>query len=127
MKVILCVLYPKFRKDKNYSYFSNSFDIPSEKIETISQSTFQTNSVGVILNTGMGSGKTAQTIDYLVDKEFIWITPNIALTNNTEKRFEGSVTNYKSISTADKKNGNIDKVQRLLLSIHSLHYCQRNY
>ena len=123
MKVILCVLYPKFRKDKNYSYFSNSFDIPSEKIETISQSTFQTNSVGVILNTGMGSGKTAQTIDYLVDKEFIWITPNIALTNNTEKRFEAeptvphlpeaegkgtenrrfSVTNYKSISTADKK------------------------
>jgi hypothetical protein len=45
----------------------------------------------------------------------------------SELLLEGSVTNYKSISTADKKNGNIDKVQRLLLSIHSLHYCQRNY
>lgn len=126
MKVILCCLYPKFRRDKNYSHFSNSFDLPSEKIETISQTTFQTNSVGIVLNTGMGSGKTAQTIDYLVGKEFIWITPNIALTNNTEKRF-GDVTNYKSISTADKKNGNMDKIRRLLLSIHSLHYCNRTY
>ena len=31
MKAILCVLYHNFRKDKNYSYFSYSFDLPSEK------------------------------------------------------------------------------------------------
>lgn len=132
MKAILCCLYPKFRRDKNYSYFANSFDLPSEKIETISQATFQTNSVGIVLNTGMGSGKTAQTIDYLVGKEFIWITPNIALTNNTQKRFADQkvsepAVHYKSISTADKKNGNMDKISRLLLSIHSLHYCNRTY
>jgi hypothetical protein len=39
------------------------------------------------INTGMGSGKTYQTIKYLQDKDqFIWITPNIALAQNTTQR-----------------------------------------
>jgi hypothetical protein len=127
IKALLCILYPKFRKDKYYAQFCNSFDVPSEKIETISQETFQCETKAMILNTGMGSGKTAQTIDYLADKEFIWITPNIALTNNTEQRFGGTVVNYKNVSAKDKNTGKLNEATRLLMSLHSLHYVSKSF
>jgi len=50
----------------------------------------------MVINIGMGGGKTTQTVDYLkktcdTDDEndnFIWMTPNIALADNTFARMK---------------------------------------
>ena len=40
-------------------------------------------------NTGMGSGKTSQALDYLRNKpSFIWMTPLETLAQNTQHRLE---------------------------------------
>ena len=55
------------------------------KIDRVDQNVFDNNKF-TIINSGMGSGKTAQTIDYLANHEnFVWMTPNIALADNTHK------------------------------------------
>ena len=58
IKNLLHLFYPKFKKDKNYSKFAQSFDLDNlKKIETISQREFEPerfNGVGcIIFNTGM--------------------------------------------------------------------------
>jgi hypothetical protein len=79
----------------------------------------------------MGSGKTAQTIDFLTeDKEFLWITCNIALTNNTEQRFKDaglSVASYNKFDTKAKNQGILDTQKRLLCTLHSLHYIKKDF
>jgi hypothetical protein len=141
MKALLQHLYPKFKKDKYYARFASSFELDNvEKIETISQTNFEGRCL--IFNTGMGSGKTAQTIDYLTeDKEFLWITCNVALTNNTEQRFidkhrgnpynpdetSSFVTNYLKIDPKDKKQGILNLQKKLLCTLHSLHYIEKDF
>jgi hypothetical protein len=130
IKNLLHIFYPKFKKDKNYSKFVQSFDLDNlKKIETISQREFMPGCV--IFNTGMGSGKTAQTIDFLTeDKEFLWITCNIALTNNTEQRFKDaglSVASYNKFDTKAKNQGILDTQKKLLCTLHSLQYNKKDF
>jgi len=66
----------------HYFHFDNV-----KKVDALNQDLFYQDSKFLCINTGMGSGKTYQTIKYLQDKnDFIWITPNIALAQNTTQR-----------------------------------------
>ena len=48
---------------------------------------FNTDAKVIVLNIGMGGGKTTQTIEYLsTQKSLLWITPNQALSYDTHTR-----------------------------------------
>ena len=116
---ILIKYYPKLVKDIHYRRFTDTFELPTDKIQkvdTISQQCYkptfyeeagdvkQKNRC-VIFNTGMGSGKTHQTIEYLhhnSEKSFIWVCPNRALAHNTLSRLEEPFT---TTLIKVKKNG----------------------
>ena len=80
----------------------------------------------IILNTGMGSGKTFQTIEYLKNKKsFIWMTPIVALAQNTHYRLEEEKIEcqyYQDFDTKEEKAANMCKFERLIICINSLHY-----
>lgn len=124
--------YPNLRKDIHYRNFVDSFILPEnhiKKIETINQDCYNSPQKYSILNVGMGGGKTAQTIDYLGAKDLrtIWITPNIALAENTTKRFEDKkikVDLYNKVSTKDKKAGKLNDSKMLIICLNSLHYVE---
>jgi len=129
MKALLATFYPSMKKEQHYSSFCATFDLPeSTKIDTISQENF--NEPCTIFNTGMGSGKTTQTIDYVKDKAFIWMSPSRALVDGTETNFQKThgvtVQNYQKVSAPDKHNGKLCADQ-LLVTLHSLHYIKRSY
>jgi hypothetical protein len=135
MKCILKYYYPNITKDIFYRKFNETFNIPTnyiEKIETISQFCFSNPNKYLLFNVGMGGGKTAQTITYLKNRpSFLWITPNIALANNTKKRFELENTdidiyNDKKFKTQQKKDGILNSVNKLLICLNSLHYITKS-
>lgn len=129
---ILTYFYPHIKKDIHYRKFSQSFFLPSEnitKIETISQTCFETPHKYSVFNVGMGAGKTAQSIDYLKYKHnFLWIAPNRALATNTQKRFEQEdieVFHYESMNTKQKKEGKLNEQQKLICCLNSIHYIEK--
>ena len=80
----------------------------------------------------MGSGKTFQTSKYLKNvDEFIWITPNIALSQNTTQRLRDDgidVSHYKDFKTSSSKLEMIPKQDKLMICLNSLMYCsERQY
>ena len=87
---------------------------------------FNDNKKFICINTGMGSGKTHQTIKFLKDKdEFIWITPNIALAQNTTQRLladDIQVANYKQFKKTEEKIVKMPKQDKLIICINSLFY-----
>ena len=59
----------------------------------VTQDVFNIDEKFIVVNVGMGGGKTSQTIDYLrTVKTFIWATPNQALSYNTHTRICDSET-----------------------------------
>lgn len=135
LKSILYYYYPHLKKDKTFRDFQQTFILPTEnikKIETIIPATFQTDDKYLVYNIGMGGGKTAQSISYLSKcSDFIWIAPNKALASNTKKRFEDEnvdVSHYLEFKTKDKKQGELNNVNKLICVINSLHYIkEKNY
>ena len=87
---ILVKYYPDIKKSIKCATFEKQFKLKNTiNIDTLDQSVFESEQKFIILNTSMGSGKTYQTIKYLKDKEsFIWMTPIIALAQNTKFRLE---------------------------------------
>jgi hypothetical protein len=129
MKTIMATFYPHIKKDIHYRRFTQTFLLPDENIkmiETIDQTTFNTDKKYIIHNIGMGGGKTAQTISYLQTQyEYIWIAPNRALAQNTKKRFEDEdieITHYEQLTTKQKKEGEMNDCNRLIVCLNSLHY-----
>ena len=80
----------------------------------------------ILLNTGMGSGKTYQTIEYLKKQnEFIWMTPIEALAQNTHFRLEEAGIKckyYKDFKNKDDKTFNMSKFDKLIICINSIPY-----
>jgi Ni2+-binding GTPase involved in maturation of urease and hydrogenase len=132
---LLSKFYPNIRQSQKLRTFVDQFNLPSEniiKVDRISQDAFKTDNKFIIINSGMGSGKTAQTIDKLKhlkqDENFLWMTPNVALAQNTHHRmteennikccYYKDTTLFKSSQDKFKLN-NYDN---LIICINSLHY-----
>ena len=132
IEAILSNYYPNILKDKYYKKFISAFIFKNDpiKIETITPEHFNNSNKIIIFNTGMGSGKTTQTINYLKqNNNFCWICPNKSLANNTLFRLtkENVITNdYLKYSTPEKKNGVLNTLDNLVVVINSLHYIQES-
>ena len=124
---IIMKFYPAIKREKHFLQFQNLFNIGDvKKVDELSQEIFKTNTKFLCINTGMGSGKTYQTIKYLKDQDdFIWITPNIALAQNTTQRLKTDnidITYYKDFKRTTDKIDKIPKQNKLMICINSLHY-----
>lgn len=87
-----------------------------------------------ILNLGMGEGKTTQTINYLKtlnnDQNFIWITPNISLAENTYTRIKeaGLFCNIYNKATNKKEKEDLIKTSKnIIICLNSLFYTDKKY
>jgi len=127
---VLSYYYPNMRKDKSYKAFTNTFNLPADKIiyiETITQDNYVSPEKYSLFNVGMGGGKTFQTIEYLktVDTGFIWLCPNKALSNNTLNRLQENNVNttyYLDFNAKQKKEGALNGEKNLIIVLNSLHY-----
>lgn len=128
MKNILTQYYPKIKKDRFYRTFQNSwnFDVQRVKIEDLSQEHFTNEEKYMVINIGMGGGKTQQTGQFLKrSMSFTWIAPNKALANNTLKRLLDNkidVKYYLDEKTKDKIKGSLTEYDKMLIVANSLHY-----
>ena len=144
VKQILYVLekyYPRIMVNQELQEFDALCDIsdaPFIETKQLEQEHFECDTKAVILNIGMGGGKTTQTVDYLKKRchkwgggedntdSFVWMTPNIALADNTFERM-GDINHteiYNSAKrTKDKKKLILD-AKNLMICMHSLHYTE---
>ena len=129
IKQVLVYYYPQIKKDVSYRDFVQTFNIPKEiirPVETMSQDCFNGDEKYSVFNIGMGGGKTAQTIDYLQKSQsFCWVAPNKALALNTQLRLEDkeiNVCHYLNLTTKQKQMGELNKEDRLIIVLNSLHY-----
>ena len=121
MKMQLKHFYPKAKqnKDVHFNAFKKTFELPpTEKVEKLSPECFTGPEKFLCINSGMGSGKTSQTIDYLKERNFIWIAPIIALARNLKSLIKA--TYYKDVEDKTKMDA-----RRLLICMNSLHYVER--
>lgn len=126
---ILYKIYPKLKKNIKLKIFKDAFLLPSkyiENIESIAPLHYEIPNKYICFNVGMGSGKTAQTIDYLKQRysSLLWIAPKITLINNTYERIIKSgilikkYSNYSSIQ--DRTENTLSKQHQLIICINSL-------
>lgn len=129
IKNILCYFYPNIKKDPHYREFSDTFNFPREvvtKIQTISQKEFSSKNKYEIFNVGMGGGKTYQSVEFLkAVNNFCWIAPNRALAHNTYNRIKEAnidIHHYSNTNTQNKKLGELQKYEEIIVVANSLHY-----
>jgi hypothetical protein len=127
---ILAWFYPNIGKDLHLRRFQEQFTLDTNKIvkvDTLSQPVFNIEETSLILNTGLGSGKTHQTIEYLkTQPNFLWITPNIALAQNTLYRMETNdipVVYYQNFTKKDKHL--MLQFDKIIICLNSLHYLEK--
>jgi len=141
-KNMLSKYYPCLKMNKNSCDFDkmNNIDIYDKKcqiIDNIDQSHFNNTNKYLVFNVGMGSGKTAQTIDYLKnnkDKKFLFISPNQALSFSVYDRMlkDGLKVEHYNIDYANKQTKTkkhkteMNKADNLIICINSLHYLDYN-
>jgi len=132
--ILLMKYYPTIRRDNNYKNFINMFDLDNtkqNKVDNLNQDIFNNENKFLIVNTGMGSGKTFQTLKYLQNQEsFIWMTPIEALAQNTKFRLEQDNIDckyYKDFKNKQDKDANMSKFDRLIICINSLPYTKTKY
>ena len=85
----------------------------------------------------MGGGKTTQTVNYLKEmtqlsdstNSFIWMTPNIALAENTFTRMKDFTnTNlYNTVKRKELKQAMIETSENLMVCMNSLKYVTKKY
>ena len=118
-------------KYKQYPTYSNS----------INQSFYNVEAKNIVLNFGMGSEKTSETIIYMKERlrveptlKVLVITPNITLSrgiyyrlNKMGLNFEHYNEEYKNKATSNKKlKTEMSKASKLIVCINSLHYSNEN-
>jgi phage pi2 protein 07 len=130
----LQLYYPNILVDPELKIFANSFNIDKNNIQYTDYLTtkdFETNKKAVIVNIQMGGGKTHNTIEYLKNNSnFCWITPNIALAENTHNRIVTNnieCINYKDGSNSGEKQKNIANAYNLIICLNSLKYVKQTY
>ena len=127
---LLVKFYPQLKRKKGYDLFKDQFELSEDKInktDRLSPNEFNTDDKFICINTGMGSGKTAQTIDYLVNKEsFIWLTPLISLAQNTKQRLKNKNIDFKYYKDIkqEEKHSTLSSYDRMVICINSLFYTQ---
>ena len=89
--------FPPYDENASLNKFIALFEKPDgtvvQHIDMVTQDVFDIDEKFIVVNVGMGGGKTSQTIDYLrTVKTFIWATPNQALSCNTHTRICDSET-----------------------------------
>lgn len=134
MKSILAYYYPSIKKDQFLNAFTNQFDVDAyvtkTYIDRLAPEHFEVDEKAILLNLTMGSGKTAQTIDYLGSPigslgGFCWIAHNIALVVGTLSRMRDSgveCKSYQSFNAKAKSAGILNSQKNLAICAHSLHY-----
>jgi hypothetical protein len=134
MKSILAYYYPSIKKDQFLNAFTNQFDVDTYVIKTyidrLAPEHFEVEEKAILLNLTMGSGKTAQTIDYLGSPigslgGFCWIAHNIALVVGTLSRMRDSgvdCKSYQAFNAKAKTAGILNSQKNLAICAHSLHY-----
>jgi hypothetical protein len=123
MKVTLKHMYPNAVKTEDLAFvkFRDTFDIgETVKVDRLGQEHFKEGITCV--NIGMGGGKTTQTVQFIKDKNYIVISPNIALGRNMTSRLP-EASFYQDIGS---RTGGIDKKQ-LIICMNSLHYVNTTY
>ena len=85
----------------------------------------------------MGGGKTTQTVNYLeqmtqiesASQNFIWMTPNIALAENTFNRMKNftSTNLYNTVKRKELKQEMIENSENLMVCMNSLKYVTKDY
>ena len=137
-KQLLFVLekyYPNITKKRELLTFMEQCDISEEKfteVEKLDQTHFENKTTATIINIGMGGGKTTQTVEYLKkncdneteDENFIWMTPNIALADNTFTRMKDFkfTSLYNEVKRKEDKFKLIQTSKNLMICMNSLKY-----
>lgn len=147
MITLLEKYYPNLEQDIEMRDFTKLFDISNvvyTEIDSLTQEHFNFDTKALILNIGMGGGKTTQTIDYLKKNcqntydssgnlilstnSFIWMTPNIALADNTFGRMKFTSTSlYNTEKKASEKKEMINNSENLVICLNSMKYVQKDY
>ncbi len=97
--------YPEIKKNKHYADFVKLFEDKPSNIEVqktdnitdhdfkhLINNTSQEHKKFNVFNVGMGAGKTEKTIEFLKHCDnFLWITPNIALSANAQTRIDNEL------------------------------------
>jgi hypothetical protein len=134
MKPILAYYYPDIKKDIHLRRFKTLMDWPSDipqiKISRLGQQHYNDSVKASIFSLGMGSGKTAQTIDYLqTHPEFCWVGHRQSLHKNTLQRIKDadvSCVDYQS-GTSKTKATIYNEANALAICSGSLHYLQKDF
>ena len=127
---ILLKFYPEIKREKGYQKFINLFTLDNNnivKVPKLSQEVFKrSDDKFICLNTGMGSGKTFQAIEYLKNYDsFIWLAPIEALAQNTMHRLETNYIDckyYKDFKNSNEKMLQLHKYDKMIICINSLRY-----
>ena len=126
---ILLKYYPELKREKGYQKFINLFTLDNKniyKVPTLSQACLEKDDKFICLNTGMGSGKTYQAIEYLKNVDsFIWMAPIEALAQNTMHRLEQNDIDckyYKDFKNSTEKMQKLSNFVRMIICINSLRY-----
>ena len=133
MLKMLQFFYPNILLDKELRIFASKFIIKDNIRWTdyLTLDDFNTDKKGIVINIQMGGGKTHNTIQYIKQHgNFCWITPNIALAENTHYRIEQeniNCVNYRKGSSIDERKYKIAKAYNLIVCLNSLKYVEQNY
>ena len=132
MRKLLQFYYPAFKRDMHMTAFANQFNIPSNytvtPIERLNQDHYNPDFKATILHLTMGSGKTAQTIDYLKMwgyRGFCWVAHNKALVAGTLDRLQKAdvpCKNYLAFNAKAKQAGALNSEKSICICANSLHY-----
>jgi hypothetical protein len=133
LKTLQCY-YPNILLRPDLRQFVNKFNINNEGIRYTNYLTlddFETDKKSIIINIQMGGGKTHNTIQYLKTHDnFCWITPNIALAQNTHNRIlneDIECVNYQHGKNLDERKEKIGSAFNLIVCLNSLKYVKQNY
>ena len=130
---ILYKYYPSLRNSKSKRVFTEQFILNPDhilKVPILTQNEFNLDEKFIIINTPMGSGKTAQTTDKLLGvSSFCWMIPTIALARNTyfrmvEKNIDCCYYKDKKLFKKQSDKENLRKYEKLIICANSLHYIQ---
>jgi len=126
---ILLKYYPELKREKGYQKFINLFTLDNNhilKVPNLTQECLNKDDKFICLNTGMGSGKTFQAIEYLKNIDsFIWMAPIEALAQNTMYRLEENNIDckyYKDFKNSTEKMQKLSSFDRMIICINSLRY-----
>jgi hypothetical protein len=131
IKPLVAFYYPSIKRDPYFKTFTSQFDMPDCVVKThidrLSQEHYNPDFKATVLHLTMGSGKTAQTIDFLGTSigGFCWLAHNKALLAGTLTRISTAgieCKTYLNFDTKAKKAGCLNSVNNLMMCANSLHY-----